>query len=215
MGLAVIGLASPLILIEQATAGDFKHPIHFSLTINNEKVLLANNTTLDIVAGDLLIIHDASSHPQNKVGTVDRIDLTGYAPKVAQSMPQDDVGYLIKTDVDLQRKFASGSEHDEFKISAFSKKVLVASAMIRVMEPKFERVEITINNQPKQLSNGETLSLKSSDSIAIKRIFSNVRNNDNITHEIVKSGKGQQTKRELVFLRGPKVIGRIPISWQE
>ena len=186
-----------------------------AIDVNSERVLIEEGHTIDIVRGDLLTVIDAWSKDQSV--KVDAVDLVGFAPLRAKN-GRDDRGFIINTDSDLQPSFAKDKETEKstFEIQARSGDKVLGAVFIHLIEPRLEKVEISVNGKMRQLHNGDTLQLRSTDKIAVKHVVTNIRGNENVHHELrsVTATKGKANK-ELIFARGDHVFGRIPLQWQE
>lgn len=186
-----------------------------AVDVNSERVLIEEGRTVDIVRGDLLTLIDAWSKDQSV--KIEAVDLIGFAPLRAKN-GRDDRGFIINTGADLQPTFAKDKDSGKstFEIQARSGDRVVGVVFIHLIEPRLEKVEVSINGNVRQLRDGDTLQLRSSDKIAVRRVMTNIRGNENVRHELrsMTAAKGKPNK-ELIFARGDHVFGRIPLQWQE
>lgn len=184
-----------------------------ALDINSERTLVPVNGSIDVVRGDLLTLIDAwAKDPGTKI---DVMDFVGYAP-LRSNTGRDDRGFIINTAVDLKPQFAKDAGKSVFEIQVRSGTNTLGSVFIHVVEPRLERVEVSVNGKIQQLHDGDVLALRPIDKIAVRHVFTNVRGNENVRHDLRKiaSPKGKPN-RELVFARGDLVFGRIRLQWQE
>lgn len=186
-----------------------------AIDVNSERVLVADGQTLDVVRGDLLTLIDAWA--KGKTIKIDAVDFVGFAPLRAKN-GRDDRGFIIDTSTDLKPNFAKDKDTEKsiFEIQARSADSVIGSIYLHFIAPRLEKVEISINGTVRQLHDGDTLQLKSSDKIAVRHVVTNIRGNENVHHELrsLSADKGKPNK-ELIFARGDQVFGRIPLQWQE
>ncbi len=203
--------------VAQAKAQDCETLDHVIISVNGERVKAQTTTVLELVKGDLLTVFEGWCVGKEQPVKVEQLDLVGFAPKRARLNKQDDTNYVIDTARDLQGKYAKDPLKTEFDLIARNSKVVVGTIRIKLIEPRLDRVELSVNGNLRHLKSGDSLELSSKDQIAVKRIVTNVRGNDNIKYELVSvesNPKGSQ-KKELVFSRGGADIGRILITWVE
>lgn len=184
-----------------------------AIDINGDRQLASPGQTLEIVQGDLITLVDAWQKDREK--PIDSLDLVGYAPRGRHNR-KDDRKFVINTAVDLQPRFAVDKEQTLYPLKAMVANQVVGEIWLKVLPPRLDRVEISLNGATRTLQNGEYLTLKSSDKIVVRRVVTNVRGNENVRNEIrVGRNRDGSKQRELVFLRGEKTFGRIPIQWME
>ena len=210
------------------------------LEINGSRLMWDPPQPLQLVKGDLLTVLDAWVFQGASV-KVDSIDIVGFASK-AKLASKDDRNFVINTAQDLQSSFAVDDAKSKYEIKGLLNGQIVASALFELIAPRLDRVDITINGSKKSLRDGDYLDLRGSDRLSVVSILTNVRGNENVTHELrniaeipqkkskrgdqiggqganqpkdVGNGRIQKKNKELVFARNGDVFGRIPIIWQE
>ncbi len=181
---------------------------------------------LPIVKGDLIILLEGWIFDQ-KSKQVDRIDLVGFSSRTVKNSLNDQ-GFVINTAQDLQSRFSIDGQKSIFEIKGFIDGVLVSKSSIQLVDPRLEKVEISLNGVRRTLKDGEKLTIKASDRIAVLNVATNIRGNESVTHELRES-KSRQNKekipspkidailpnKELIFSRNGQTFGRIPIQWQD
>ena len=193
-----------------------------TVSINGEKQVVRARESLEVVRGDLLVILEPTCDRYSKSAQISeplRIDVVGFAPKNQTEAKGSDAHYVIDTAKDLQRKFSQNGKGDEFDVQVKSGPILLGLIKIKIIEPRLNRVVLSVNGRRQTLLNGESLKLKKSDQIAVNEVITNVRGNDNVKHELRDSklstqGSDQKSNgKQLVFIRGSEIIGQIPIQW--
>jgi hypothetical protein len=181
----------------------------FSLTVNGEDKTLKENDTLELISGDLLIVRSFQAS-ENQGNT--KIDLIGFDHKLVKPLRpskegNDDSMILIRSDEDLVERFAEGPNKDIYALAAkYGSKT--TKSYLKLIPPQLDKVELSINGQPRQVGSGSTLELNKSDRFQITRIFTNVRNNENVVYKIQTSENPR-----INFRRGSKDLGHIVIKW--
>lgn len=184
-----------------------------AIDVNSERILVEAGQTVDVVKGDLLTVIDAWA--KDKETKIEAVDFVGFAAQ-RSNKGRDDRGFIINTNSDLKPQFARGQDKSTFEIQVRANNAVIGAISVHVVEPRLERVELTINGKAQELRNGDTLKLRATDKIAVRHVMTNIRGNENVRHELrsVNAEKGKPAK-ELIFARGDHVFGRIPLQWQE
>ena len=185
--------------------------------INGNRSLIDSSSEVVVVRGDLVIFIEGWASNSSQ-GTVDEVDLVGYSSKTRKT-GKNDKGFVINTATDLQDSFALDSSKDRFNVRGYSGKKAVANSILKIISARLDGVEISLNGSKRSIRDGEELQLSSTDRIAVLSVRTNIRGNENVTHELrevqAKGAAIKSDKKELVFARSGQVFGRIPIKWRE
>ena len=181
--------------------------------VNGGRRLVSVKEGLDIVRGDLLTIREIWLEDRGREVSV--VELIGYAPK-RKDLSNDVRGKVINTSTDLSSELSVNKQGVDYVLRASGSGLNFGEMQIHLIEPRLDGVELTINGTRKFLSNGDVLSLRTTDQISVGRIVTNVRGNENVRHEmgVIREKSGQE-HRELRFVRGNYIFGRISLQWQE
>lgn len=190
---------------------------HLFLNINGEKTKIDAHSSIEIVKGDLVTLLEGWCEVNGVAQKADQLDLLGFAPKRNRGVLKDDTTFVIDTAKDLQEQFSIDPAKSSYEVRAIIAGQPLGSVVIKLVPPRLDRVEVSINGHSKFLHDGDTLKLRSTDKIAVRQVVTNVRGNENIRHELkTNSAKSKiSPSKELVFARGNQIIGRIPIQWLE
>ncbi|MBF0497056.1 MAG: hypothetical protein HQK58_10860 [Deltaproteobacteria bacterium] len=159
------------------TGGGLREVTYFVLTVNGQKVVVANKERIPIVRGDRLCVSQVlpDSLAQQVI-----VDFKGFAPPGAPNSGEDR-GYLINTATDLQAKYSVNGQGNMYRIEAKHGKMLLGEITVSIVEPKLNYIILSRNDGSKSCyMDGETVSVNPDDSIKLIDFKTNVPTNDNV-----------------------------------
>lgn len=181
--------------------------------VNGERRRVDPAVGFSVVRGDLVTVIDGWLLDKSKV--VPLIDVVGFASKLKTSA-QGDRGKIINTGRDLNAKESIGGKGMRYEILALGSGVEYGSVTMSIEAPTLFSFEVEVNGERRKLGAGDQLSLGPHDGIRVTDIRTNIRGNENVSHELGSvPGKRGRVSKEIRFARGDLVFARIPIQWQE
>jgi hypothetical protein len=181
--------------------------------VNGERRRVDPAVGFSVVRGDLVTVIDGWLLDKSKV--VPLIDIVGFASKL-KTLAQGDRGKVINTGRDLDVKQSIGGKGVSYEILALGSGVEYGSVTMSIEAPTLLSFEVEVNGEHRKLGAGDQLSLGPHDGIRVTDIRTNIRGNENVSHELGSvPGKKGRVIKEIRFARGDLVFARIPIQWQE
>lgn len=175
--------------------------------VNGERRIVDPKVGIEVVSGDLFTIVEA--YLVDKAAAVKTVDLIGFRSRVT-GHSHDDRGRVIDTGRNLSKKRSLSGDGAKYRIEAFGPEGLYGVTVLNIREPELLSFDVEINGKLEKILPGQSLKLRSSDTIRIVDVRTNVRGNENVKYD----AKVGRRSKEIRFSRGDKIFARISIDWQ-
>jgi hypothetical protein len=179
--------------------------------VNGERRRVAAKEGFTAVRGDLVTIVEVVI--LNGANLKPKVDVVGFNRKESRAI--NDLSRVIDTGRDLDRGVSQKDGGSRYNIRIFGDGLQRTTLAMILVDPRLESFEVEVNGKRQRLTHRDTLILSPSDQVRVLDLRTNVRGNDNVTHDLIsRSGSLAGGKKELIFSRGTIVFARIPIEWK-
>ena len=193
------------------------HLDYVTLEVAGETKLLKNGDELKLVVGDVFTVKDAFLVDKRE-RAVD-INVVGFSHDDPKSRASDDRGHRVDTaKLVYKPQWSERGEGQVYGVAVRSGRRLHGVVYIRLIEPRLQFAEITINGQPRTMRDGEALTLRRSDQLKIKRVSTNLHDDQGVMFQVVEQvgvRGGSPLKPDLYeirFLRSGRKFASIPLK---
>ncbi len=221
----------PIRISDRRVTGIVRHTpvsdrIYLVVEAGQQRILLADGETLDLVKGDQMKIVDILL-PEYSCLEKLTVNFKGFVGNWENNTGEDR-GYAIDTGSDLLRRYSRFEKGREYEILARQGENVIGRFMVRINSPKLEYMILQLNGSFQTvLRPGDTLFLRGSDEIRLEEIRINAGENKGLclgingneirpgetvkVHDLLKAGSEQEIQ-EAVVRQGKTILCRIPVS---
>lgn len=180
-----------------------------SVEINGVSHLVKSGETLRIVRGDRIKIIEGKLNDAGK--KIEAINVIGFnSPK---SRNGDDRKIEFSS-FSFQHDWSENKQGDTFVAIASSGNETHGAVFLKVIEPELNFAVLDVNGREVVLRSGEPFVGASTDQVRVKRVVTNVANNDNVFVQMVPV-KGRSGEYEMRFLREKHIFAKLPLKLEK
>lgn len=180
-----------------------------TIEVNGAIQSVKNGESLKVVRGDKIkILSGILNNPTNKI---DELNVIGFdSPK---SRKGDDRNIEFKTTA-LQERWSENRDGLNFVVIATSGKSTHGYVFLSLIEPVLKFAVLDLNGREVVLRDGEPFVASGSDKVRVKRVATNVSDNDNVFVQVIPV-KGRPGEYEMRFLREKMIFARLPMKLEK
>ena len=207
---ALVGWVRPELPTKTKPATSFGTQLQqVSVEVNGTTHLVKNGETLRVVRGDKIRILEGTL---NEVGKkIEAINVIGFnSPK---SRKGDDRKIEFSSFA-FQNEWSENKQGDTFVAIASSGNVTHGAVFFKLIEPELNFAVLDVNGREVVLRSGEPFVGSATDQVRVKRVVTNVADNDNVFVQMVPV-KGRSGEYEMRFLREKLIFAKLPLKLEK
>ncbi len=207
---ALVGWVRPELPTKTKPASSFSAQLQqVSIEVNGAVHHVKNGDTLRIVRGDRVRILDGKLNDAGK--KIDAINAIGFnSPK---SRNGDDRKIEFSS-FSFQAEWSENKLGDTFVAIVSSGNETNGAVYFKLIEPELNYAVLDVNGREVVLRSGEPFVGASSDQVRVKRVVTNVTDNDNVFVQMVPI-KGRDGEYEMRFLREKLIFAKLPLKLEK
>lgn len=180
-----------------------------SIEVNGTTHHVKNGETLRVVRGDKIRVLDGKLN--DKAKKIETINIIGVSnPK---SRKNDDRKIEFSSFA-FQNEWSENKQGDTFVAIASSGDETHGAVFFKLIEPELNYAVLDVNGLEVVLRSGEPFVGSSTDQVRVKRVVTNVADNENVFVQMVPI-RGRSGEYEMRFLREKLIFAKLPLKLEK
>ena len=207
---ALVGWVRPELPTKTKPATSFGTQLQqVSVEVNGTTHNIKNGETLRIVRGDKIRILDGKLNDPKK--KIDAINIIGVSNPKSRNNDDRKIEFSSFT---FQSEWSENKQGETFVAIVSSGNETNGAVFLKLIEPELNYAVLDVNGREEVLRSGEAFVGSATDQVRVKRVVTNVADNENVFVQMVPV-KGRNGEYEMRFLREKLIFAKLPLKLEK